>query len=292
MLVTYQNKSAKFYISYIPFLQKMKKFKTNYLFFGFNTILYRRFVANINYKKLFYLDDGVHTITTHQDIYKHEYNKKFTKQVYRPFPKTLNFQKVRLIYLRSSLKADSVLKDLNFFTVYNLKQIDNEQIIKHNFSYARSLFINDDIPDDIVYVLGQPLVEQVGVEQKDYDIYLISLFEYYKKYNIVFIPHRLEKNSDEIMNFIDSNDIRLFIPDEPIEFYFLNHNIYPGNVASFITSALFNINKIFPKTNAKAFEINLITLDHHQQRGISLIYEHFKNENIYLVKMAEYLNES
>ena len=289
MLLTYQNKSAKFYISYIPFLQKMKKFKTNYLFIGFNTILYRRFVANIDYKKLYYLDDGVHTITTHQDIYKYSYNKKFTKPEYIPFPKTLNFLKVKFIYGKSFLKADANLKDLNFFTVYNLKQLKNEHIVKHNFSYVRSLFINKQIPDDKVYVLGQPLVEQVGVKQENYNNYLISLFKYYGNKDIIFIPHRLEKIDETIKIYMENNGIALFIPNEPIEFYFLNNKIYPGYLASFITSALFNIKKIFPKTDAKAFEIDLSELDKHQQRGITLIYKHFENENIKLIKMAEYL---
>ncbi|CAA6825444.1 MAG: Unknown protein [uncultured Sulfurovum sp.] len=289
MLMTYQNKSAKFYISLIPFLKLLKEYQFNYLFFGFNTMLYRRIVANMEYKQLFYLDDGVHTITTHEDIYNDK--RKLTRVEYKAFPKTLNFLKVLYIYGKNHLKADKSLSDLNFFTVYNIEKYQNEKIIKHDFSYTRSLFIGQNLKDDNLYVLGQPLVEQVGVDQLVYHNYLFSLFEFYKDKNIIFIPHRLEKLHENLKSHLIRNQISLFIPDKPIEFYFLYKNIYPGYVASFITSALFNINKLFPKTEARAFEIDIKELDKHHQQGISLIYQHYRNEDIKIIDMKKYLIE-
>jgi hypothetical protein len=281
-LITYQNKSAKFHISFIPFLKLLKKTRFNYLFFGFNTILYRRMVANINYKNLYYLDDGVHTITTHEDTYNAE--KTETKKEYIPFPKTLNLQKMKLVYGRHSLKVDTYLNNLNFFTVYNLDQYKNEQIVKHDFSYICSLLIKNTKINNIVYVLGQPLVEIVGVEQHVYNTYLKNIFEYYSSYKILFTPHRLEIVHEEIKIYIsEQENIELFVPTEPIEFYFLNNSIYPLEVASFITSALFNIRKLFPKTKTRAFEIDLAKLDEHHKSGISLIYKHFRNEDIEII---------
>jgi len=280
-LITYQNKSAKFYISFIPFLKLLKKMEVDYLFFGFNTILYRRMVANITYKNLYYLDDGVHSITTHEDTY----NKKNTntRKEYIPFPRTINLQKMKIIYGCHGLKVDTYLNDLNFFTVYSLKQYQNEQIIKHTFSYISSLLIKNNQVNNIVYILGQPLV-RIGVEQEIYNKYLKNIFEYYSDYRILFTPHRLEIVHEEIKTYISKQEnIELFVPDEPIEFYFLNNSIYPLEVASFITSALFNIRKLFPKTKTRAFEIDLTKLDIHHQQGISLIYKHFRNEDIEII---------
>jgi hypothetical protein len=285
-LITYQNKSAKFYISFIPFLKIFKEDSFHYLFFGFNTILYRRIVANIKFKELYYLDDGVHTITTHEDTHNDLNNT--TRDEYKPFPKTLNFLKVRFIYAKHDLKADTYLNNLNFFTVYNLKQYKNEKIIKHNFSYLRTLLIKNETIDNTVYLLGQPLVEMVGVEQDIYNNHLKIIFKIYSAYKIVYIPHRLEIVHEEIRKYIENNDnIDLFVPNEPIEFYFLNNNIYPMEVVSFITSALFNIRKLFPKTKTKAFEIDIKNLDIHHQKGISLIYKHFSNEDIELISLKE-----
>ncbi|MEA2019529.1 MAG: hypothetical protein U9N59_13905, partial [Campylobacterota bacterium] len=285
-LITYQNKSSKFYVSFIPFLKQLTKDKVDYLFIGFNTILYRRIVANLNYKKLFYLDDGVHTITTHEDIYNDAH--KNTRKEYIPFPKTLNLQKMKLIYGIHGLKVDTYLNDLNFFTVYNLEQYKNETIVKHDFSYIGSLLIKNHKINNVVYVLGQPLVNQVGVEQDIYTKYLKEVFEYYNDRKIIFVPHRLEIIYEEIETYISQRkNIEIFIPDAPIEFYFLNNSIYPRDVASFMTSALFNIRKLFPETKTRAFEIDLTKLDSHHQRGISLIYEHYRNEDVEIIELKE-----
>ena len=285
-LITYQNKSAQFYISFIPFLLLLKKINVNYLFFGFNTILYRRMVANITYEKLYYLDDGVHTITTHEDTY----NKLVcnTKPEYKPFPKTINLQKMKFIYGKNGLKVDTYLNDLNFFTVYNLKPYQNETIIKHNFSHISNLLIKETKNNNCIYVLGQPLVEIVGVPQDEYTKYLTTIFTYYSGYDIYFIPHRLEIIHEDVQEYIAKHDnINILIPDDPIEFYLLNNSIYPLEVVSFITSALFNIRKLFPKTKTKAFEIDLKNLEAHHQQGIKLIYKHFISESVEIVDLEK-----
>ncbi|NEW61142.1 hypothetical protein GSY74_07595, partial [Sulfurovum sp. bin170] len=125
-----------------------------------------------------------------------------------------------------------------------------------------------------------------------YNDYLIYIFEYYHDKKVLFVPHRLEKIDNEIANYIDESDrINLLIPDESIELYFLNNHIYPNEVASFITSALFNIRKLFPDTDTKAFRIDTEFLDKSHRKNIELIYKYYQNEDVRIIEMKDILNE-
>ena len=284
-LMTFQNSKRVNLYSFTNYLKELSKYKYEYLFFGYSTPLYRRMVANCSYKKLFFLDDGVHTITTHEQVFNEE-NEELRKS-FSPFPKYKTPKHLFRYYLYAILgyKMDSELEDLNFFTLFDLKSYKNEQIIQHDLSYIRELFFKKSIDDNRVYILGQPLTRAIAMPVNQYIHYLKSIFNYYKDREIYYIPHRVEPISEELIELVSEyQNVKLVKLEESIEFYFMNNNLYPTDVASFITSALFNLKKIYPKSNQTAFEIDLSVLSEFHQNNIELIYENYEKENIEIVR--------
>ncbi len=247
--------------------------------------MYRRIVANTKYEKLYFVDDGVHTLATHKQVFN-LHDPQILKD-FKPYPnKKLKHKIMRLGYKLKSFKIDTNLEDLNFFTLFNLTPYKNEEIIKHNFSHIRNLFFKHPIENEKVYFLGQPLVRAIDIPSTIYLDYMQNIFDYYKDREIIYIPHRVEPISNTFIQLISTyKNVSILEIDDPIEFYFMNNNIYPQDVASFMTSALFNLKKIFPQSRVKAFEVNQDSLTEFHQNNIQLIYENYKKENIELIKL-------
>ena len=284
-LITFQNHKKNF----LPFTRFLKEITSpfyQYVFFGYSTFMYRRMIANLKYKKLYFIDDGVHTLTTHKQVFNLD-NKKLLKE-FKPYPNVkLKHKLLRLGYKIKGYKIDIYLEDLNFFTLFNLTPYKNEEIIKHDFSHVRNLFYKEPIESQTVYILGQPLTRAIGLASLLYLDYIKGIFDSYKDRKIVFVPHRTESIDELLRELIDSyKNVSILEIDEPIELYFMYHNIYPKDIASFMTSALFNLKVIFPHADIKAFKIKLKSLSEFHQNNIQLIYDNYKKENINLVELS------
>ena len=279
-LITYQNNNGVKIFNLIKYIKEISSTKYENVFFGHSTPLYRRMIANLRYKKLWFLDDGVLTITVHNQIYNTEISNTNLSSL--PSEKTGYKMKLRnLYYWLNNIKIDCQLKDIRFFTMFSLHKYQNEKIINYDFSYIRELFHTQTEPDNTIYILGQPLKRAIKMHTFDYIRYLDSIFKCYSNRQIVYIPHRTEIMSDWFQYILYSKEnVSIVYPDMPIELYFLKKHIMPTTVISFITTALFTIKKIFPLSSIKYIKINTTQYTKHHQENIQLIYDNYKKDGI------------
>ncbi len=272
-LITYrENKSINVNV-FSNFIKELSKYDYNYTFFGYGTPIYRRMVANINYKKLYMLDDGIHSITIYEQLQNNR-NRNFflTKE-----PKNIRKKLRNIFYFTKGIKIDSDLKDLNFFTMFNIKY---NKSITHDFSYVRSIFMKKDQIDDKVYILGQPLKKAIEMETSNYIGYLKHVLYKHKNKEIVYIPHRTEQIGEELGYLLYSNKVLILHINSPIEIFFMNHGINPIDIYAFMSSALFTIKKMFPESKPKYIEIDTSPYTEFHQGNIQLIYDNYKKDGI------------
>ncbi len=255
------------------YILELRKHDYNYLFFGYGTPIYRRMVANIKHNKLYMLDDGIHSITVHSQLHETSNNLSLVQE-----PKNIKKRLRNIIYFTKGIKVDNNLKDLNFFTMFDLPQYND--IITHNFSYVRSIFLKDEESDDRVYILGQPLKKAIKMESSDYIGYLKDVLNKHKNKEIVYIPHRTEQIGEELGYLLYSRKVLILHINSPIEIFFMNHGINPVDVYSFMSSALFTISKMFPKSKPKYIEIDTSPYSEFHQENIQLIYDNYKKDGI------------
>jgi hypothetical protein len=294
-LIILDKGNSKSYINAnIRLINELKKETYDFLFAGFFSANFRRFIVNLTYKELFLIDDGVYTIFIHNELYNHnaigykKYILPFSEKQRKSKIKKIKFMLYhwfRIFYLNlHGLKNDMKNKDINFFTIFDLTKYKNEKIIIHNFDYIKNIFnlLSHEVNDNTIYFLGQPLQRSLGIKDEQYIKYLRILFDRYKKDNkkITYIPHRAEKNT--IYEIVKEMDVNLLQIEEAFEIYCLKYNIIPYKVASFHSTALFSVKKLFNNTKIDAFQFEV---EKKLSKNLLLIYDFLKKENITVHKI-------
>ena len=272
-LITYRPNKGINIKTFQNYVLELKKYDYNYLFLGYGTPIYRRMVANIKHNKLYMLDDGIHSITVHNQLHESSNNLLLVQE-----PKNIKKRLRNIIYFTKGIKVDNDFKDLNFFTMFDLPEYND--IVTHNFSYVRSIFLKDEQSDDKVYILGQPLKKAIEMKPSDYIDYLKDVLDKHKNKEIVYIPHRTEQISEELGFLLYSKKVLILHINSPIEIFFMNHGINPVDVYSFMSSALFTINKMFPESKPKYIEIDTSPYSEFHQENIQLIYDNYQKAGI------------
>jgi len=285
-LIILDKGDAKSYINLnISLIKELRKELYENVFVGFFSTNLRRFIANISYEKLFLLDDGVYTIAIHNELYN--VNAKGYQKYILPFSEGVRVEKLRKIkfmiynnlrkfyFLLHGYKNDMKVMKLNFFTIFDLPQYQNELIINHEFNFLKSCYTFDknNLTDNKVYFLGQPLDRSLGISQELYLIYMETIIDKYKKENkfFIYIAHRAEKKStlDKIKKF----RVDVVKPKQSFEFYCLDNNLNIQQIASFHSTALFSIKKIFINVKVDAFKFKVLGAS---SKNVNLLYKMLK----------------
>ncbi|MFC1692049.1 hypothetical protein ACFL1R_00925 [Candidatus Latescibacterota bacterium] len=209
----------------------------DHVFLGeYRSELMRHFANSLRCRELYLLDDGNITIRMHEGRGKE--NDIITRHV--GYSKSKNLVK-RLIGLK-----DQPVKNLNYFTAYDLKPILNEKIVRNEYRYLRS-HLKQFTRLDCIYFLGtelQSLFEEPMVKDDIYYRYLKRIKEYFSGQEVIYFPHRAEPI--EKQNFIESElNIKVKRLNIPIENYLANTSQLPRYLAGFYSSALYNGSIIF-----------------------------------------------
>jgi hypothetical protein len=227
-------------------IKSLKKHTYHYVFTGDYGSINQAFLANLNAKEFYLIDDGTRTIVIHKML-------KNPSQI--PFSQKTNLYRYALLGLKVSFK-----KPLNFFTCYNLEPLKNSKLIINEYRYLQSLF-QPNQQDDAIYFLGQN-IDDLLMKKGRYVEYIKRLKECYKK-TIYYLPHRHETISNELQELFDEQLI-LIENKIPIEIFFLEKNIYPRYIISFTSSALFNLSRIY-RTHTT---INALTIHPDDIKGV------------------------
>ena len=254
----------------ISLLKKLNILKFNNIFFSRFGTIQRLLVANTIKNNVYYIDDGVETITIYNNILiPNTINK-------------LNFRQLsRFRYLLFGLKID-IKDNINLFTYFNLKPLKNSKIVPNRLEYFQKKYMNKAILDKKVYILGQPLVERGFVTEELYIEYIKYIIKD-SKYDVIYIPHIGEKNNSAIYK-IKNKKFTITDIDLPIELYFLQKSIFPIKIISFFTTAFFTLKFLYPKSQFDSLYIedNLIL---KRNKIVQEQYVYIENFGINLIKM-------
>lgn len=266
----------------VELLNFINKFEYDKVFTGFFSNNYRRILCNIKYEKLYLIDDGMYTYTMHNEIYNLEY--KDTKN--KSFNLIKKINNILDIFTNSYLKFynyanNSNMIKLNFFTVYPLVKYNNEEIVNHSFKKLKQIFSdrlesNQILHENSVVFLGQPLEKLGRVSSDEYVTYLEQIILFYEKKGLVlnYIPHPAE--NEKILEIIKSKNINFLSINEPFELYFLKSKGIK-HIASFISSALFNIKVIDKDVTIETFQLST---DKINRLEVLEMYKFFTSQGI------------
>lgn len=257
------NQKSKF-LSYVSIIKQLKKQQYNYVFSGGLASAKQTIIANISKNKLFYIDDGVETIT--------RYHQKLSTNKVNNF--RIKYLRFWLLGLKTSIKDP-----INFFTYFALESLDNIQIIRNDLSYFKQKYLTDSILDDVIYFLGHP-----SADTAEYMTYIKGFINNVKNDDnqIVYIPHRSEVISHELKMILDKHKIKIKNTNMPVELYFLTNKITPYSVIGFNTTAFFTLKFLYPKTQYKFIYRSMYS---ESLESTNTIYKHIQSIGIKELKL-------
>jgi len=258
-------------IAQFSFIKKIKKNNYNRLFSGDFGTINQVIIANANSKEIYLIDDGTATIRISKDLQDRNW---FAAQ---SFSRRSKFYRYKLAGLNYKTE-----QSIHFFTIYNLQASHGEKIIQHRFPYLKANKLHSCKKCNTTYVLGQNLIEIGAMKEDVYIGYLEKIIANYKK-KIVYIPHRSEEITPALLalksdKFIIENSVGA------IETVLLDKGVYPEHIVSFISSALFNLNKIFSDAAVDAIKINPADLKTHQDI-IHQCYQFFEETDVNIINL-------
>lgn len=231
---------------YVKLVNSLKKQSFKYMFFGNLGTIQKILLANLKKEFVYMLDDGTSTI-----MYYDKYIKVSRVNKY-------NLRELRFLIFGLKIK---VKDKINFFTYFNLEQINGIKVIKNNFEKLKSRSIKREETSKEIYFIGQPLDDVNVLSIDDYVSVLNGISRLYDK-KITYIPHRSESiELKKSIENIDENIIEIIKLDTPVELYFLEKNIYPSIVISFFSTALSTLKIIFDNVDIKVIEIPFEKID-------------------------------
>lgn len=239
----------------------------------------RDFVTVVNPKQAVLLDDGTVSLRIHKSLSSKREREHFFEREHNGKLKQLIKS---LVYFGKTPKQNHI-KDLIFFTVYDLSSNDYLTVIKNKYNHIKMVSSNKEKKNE-VWFLGSPLAEKgIVPDRKTYQEYLEIVQSHYREYDIYYVPHRAEdpSNIEEYRKL----GYKIVKPDMSIEFYLMAQKSVPLIVASFYSSALGNIYNIFgEEIQIDSFLINPSDLPEKNRKEIGDIYNYYE-KIINLVKM-------
>lgn len=289
-LIILEKNDAKSYINLnIKLIKELQKNRYKYVFTGFFSANLRRIIANLKYKELFLIDDGVYTIYIHNELCNPNFNNQYQKYIlpYSEKPRKKILKKIkfflynnfRKLYLKLFLlKNDMDNYNLSYFTIFKLTKYSNENVINHNFNYVKELFHSKKKEiDDRVYILGQPLERSINNKTSDYIQWINAIIKKLNK-KIVYIPHRAE-NKEKIYEISKIVNEVLYLEDN-FEIFMLKNSKKITHIVSFISTALYTVKIIEPDICIEAYKIPVNDNNHKVYNNVLLTYKIFKEIGI------------
>lgn len=230
-----------------------RSYKIQNLFIGNISEFSEKLCAiNINCERLWSLDDGAKTLVL-KDFYTAQNGK------INCFDKTNINAFIKLLILKFFSLRTSKNIVVNWFTIFDFKPNNGGIIHTHRLSNFKKKinFIgrHDNSSENEIYFIGTNLINAGVLNNAENYFKLLGIIrKCYSNKKVFYIPHRLEDSSDISRIRELGFEIKEF--DHIIEIAFLEMNIYPCTIASFYSTALYSISKLFPETKVDFFELD------------------------------------
>ncbi|MFB2118253.1 polysialyltransferase family glycosyltransferase [Parapedobacter sp. 2B3] len=261
------------------YLNKIKRNeRISYLFIGeIRSRIMQAYIDNLNYDSCFLLDDGVSTAVTNKILRENSFDlTKLFKSSRR------NYLINKLLYKLWGISGKKG-KLIHWFSCFNIKAIGSEQVFIHRFEYLKGMMESRTVTklENVIFFIGSNL-SGVGVMDVSNELRLLKLMA--KKYSekgihVVYCSHRREAQEKlDAINAIDNMQIRTMT--FPLEIAFMIEGEYPDRIATFYSSALYTLQKIYAPKYIKSFRIpgNLITDEYKD--SVNKAYAYLAEEGV------------
>ena len=211
-----------------------------------------------------------------------DYLSNFIKQLIRFMPLK------KIVLLDDGVATFKVQKELNknnlpltLFTIFNIRPINNKQLIIHNSFKALKSRYSSAKKKEIDIFIGGKLINIGLLDSSIYIKILKNTLKDSKGNKILYFPHRGE--SKKFLNDISNlKNIELVYSELPIELYLLKYQIFPNNIYSIISTVLFSLSIIYEKANIIAYKP--IFMENKIQSHINDIYSKMLSHDKVIVK--------
>lgn len=266
--------------SNLRLLFTLKMFQTRNI--GFSKIFigeyrswyHRKILDVLASQENYVLDDGNMTIELQKNYFpagKH-YDpskglKKGLKQVY--------FEMLSLFFSNNKDKAH---EEIHLFTCFDLEPYtENQKVIEHKFSFIKKNSKKKHVDESKIYFFGGNL-SGLNLLSRDHELSLLEMvINYYKNKNkdLVYVSHRRE--SAEKLKIIRSKfNVDVITFDYPAEIQFLLMESHPYGIASFVSTALFTISKMFDFRSVEAFYLPMDDMPAVNRQAFISVYDEYK----------------
>lgn len=267
------NNKSSYGLSWLKLIKKLQKENYQYLFTrAFPIASY--FVNNLNYKECYLLDDGTATIAIANQFQKEE---NLTKQfsLFRGKNKSgFKYNLVEKIYNLNSISIENEVKNIKFFTYYDLSNLKNVKFIQNKFEWL-DLVKNDKakIESNTVFLLGTNVVNGNIMLFEDYLLTLERISNFYSEKKVVYIPHgRENKEHLDIIEKIENFSIRK--NEFNVELDFLLKNETPQHIAGTITTALITLKLIYKDATIDFFNFDNEKVFRDKREVVNNLYDY------------------
>ena len=266
-------KKTSYGISWLKLVRKLKKEKYEYLFTrAFPIASY--FVNNLNYEKLYILDDGAATIAIAKE-YKTTGNLTKRFSLFKGKNKVgFKYDLVQKIYASNKIKIDEDVTDVNFFTFYNLPNYENHEFVQNNFTWLHSLKKESKKEENNkVCLIGTAVVDSKILLFEDYFTTLKRISEFYKDKEILYVPHKRE-DSKELKILEKELSFKIRRNKFNIELDFLLNNEYPTHITGTISTALITLKGIYKDSVIDFFNFDDNKIIENKKKVIIDVYKY------------------
>lgn len=155
-----------------------------------------------------------------------------------------------------------------FFTIYDVKS--NKFNIEKNAFEILNKGCCPQTKD--VFIIGTNSSKLV-LKDKEYKDILGAVINHcgdnYPGQDIIYCPHRGDKNNDTIKNILIKHKVLWFETKVSVEYDFVKENIYPKVIVGFNSNALFTLHSIFP--NAEVYNVYFEFKDKNEESEAKII---------------------
>lgn len=241
----------------------------DYVFIGdAGNPLMRHFANYSQPQNVVLLDDGVATIKYARWRSAGQWGKGLRRS-----------KKVNLTLKRKLLGLrDSMPSAVTFFSVYNFNVIGSDRLVSNQLSCLRRRASELERCNDIFF-LGGPLVEAGILSEEEYFWHLQKVCDHFKGSPVRYVVHRRE-NSERVKRIEDAFGWRGVLFDFPIEYQIACAGPHPKLLASFVSSALENCQKVFgdslPIVSFRFNPEHFSALDSVKGQEVKAVYDRYQ----------------
>ncbi|MEI7849331.1 MAG: hypothetical protein WCK35_26265 [Chloroflexota bacterium] len=185
------------------------------------------------------------------------------------------FKLISMLFIDSK---DHFHRDIHLFTCFDLAPYHpNQRVIKNNFSVIKKLSKTKSVDESKIYFFGACLSELNILSRNQEFAALEKVNNYYKSKNkeLIYISHRRE-TGEKLDLLWQMFDLSVLSFSNPAEIQFLLMDSLPFGIASFYSTALFTVSKMFNFNSVESFLLPVDLIPQAYRKNIISVYAEYK----------------